>query len=87
MTWLFGINEGLWGVVQHEVSDLPFDSSWTADGIRSFRDYGQQFLDKAVVRLDSDARLAQAIARVHAAASAALAKSSRTVVDSGHDDL
>ena len=42
MGWIYSLMEGLWGVVQHKVSDLPFEAGWATEGVSSFQDYGRR---------------------------------------------
>lgn len=64
MMWLFTVSEGMWGIVQHSVSDLPFEADW-AEGIASFREYGLQLLDSAALTLAEDSTLSSALDQIH----------------------
>ena len=65
MAWLLSVMEGMWGIVQHKVSDLPFEPGWSS--FSSFDEYGQSFLERAVKELHGP-ELSLHLARIASAA-------------------
>eukprot|EP00041_Stephanoeca_diplocostata_P032762 m.1059090 g.1059090 ORF g.1059090 m.1059090 type:complete len:400 (-) comp24208_c0_seq28:740-1939(-) len=79
MQWMYGVMEGMWGVIQHQVSDLPFEAGW-AEGVSSFHEYGVQHLERTMRKL-SDPVLAGYMQRIREAAVAAISPPHEHVSD------